>query len=144
MSFSLLEILAVRGSYHFCPITIIMVMRFHLYFYWLCFEAHSRLQYLYNLQLTCSQSYSDTFLAHFLSFSATPTYHTLPQKIQDGMPLFHLPPNQSKPVCPPPFGSDLNSQNLSSPGSCRQPLFVWRQVSFFDQLLLSRSLNFQL
>ena len=48
----------------------------------------------------CRQSYSDTFLAHFLSFSATPTYHTLPQKIQDGMPLFHLPPNQAKPVQP--------------------------------------------
>ena len=46
-------------------------------------------------------SHSDTFLAHFLSFSATPTYHTLPQKMQDGMPLFHLPPNQAKPVCKP-------------------------------------------
>lgn len=46
----------------------------------------------------CRQSYSDTFLAHFLSFSATPTYHTLPQKVQDGMPIFHIPPNQTKPV----------------------------------------------
>ena len=43
-------------------------------------------------------SNSDTLLAHFLSFSATPTYYTLPQTLQDGMPLFYLQPNQSKPV----------------------------------------------
>lgn len=50
-------------------------------------------------------SHSDSLLAHFLSFSATPTYHTLPQCIEDGLPLFHLPPNQTKPVGPAAAGS---------------------------------------
>ena len=55
---------------------------------------------LFPLSLSSSArfSHSDSLLAHFLSFSATPTYHTLPQCIEDGLPLFHLPPNQTKPV----------------------------------------------
>lgn len=43
-------------------------------------------------------SNSDALLSHFLAFSSTPSLHVLPQSVQDGVPLFHILPNSSKPV----------------------------------------------
>ena len=37
-------------------------------------------------------------LAHFLTFSCTPSLHTLPPSLQDGVPLFYSLPTASKPA----------------------------------------------
>ena len=49
---------------------------------------------------------SDGVLIHLLSFSSNPLYYTLSQTLLDGMPLFFLPPNQSKPVLAIETGED--------------------------------------
>lgn len=46
-------------------------------------------------------SSSDALLAHFLSFSTSPSHYSLSHSVQDGLPLFYFPPNSSKPLPSP-------------------------------------------
>lgn len=83
-------------------------------------------------------SNSDGLLAHLLSFSATPTYHTLPQTLQDGMPLFYLQPNQTKPVSTAPLvDSTSHPLTLSEihPGTFSWTLDLRREVRYHGYLL---------
>ena len=80
-----------KSEYNSNVITIVML---RLVISYDVMMTRPRVHYIHKYRF----SSSDVMLAHFLSFAATPTYHTLPQSIQDGIPMFYLPLNKTKPV----------------------------------------------
>ena len=47
---------------------------------------------LFSLQNT------DEMLVHLQSFSSNSSFYTIPESAKNGVPLFYLPPNSTKPV----------------------------------------------
>ncbi|XP_022251312.1 KICSTOR complex protein SZT2-like, partial [Limulus polyphemus] len=65
-------------------------------------------------------SHTDQLLAHLHSFTHNPVFYTIPDSIKNGVPLFCLPPNASKPI--------LFSKNSSH----TQFASFWRPICMLD------------